>query len=492
MKRLSRFKLQEEESGRIKIERDDVVSCKEEGRRSLVGRLWGSKSANFSGLKNTVSSLWCQNGSLKVVELGQNFFQFVFSDLREKERVWQRRPWHFDSQLIVLHEWMENIEECDAIFARAPMWLQVKGVPNHWCSKKVGWKIGKLFPHCLNVVIPESGSREGKMIKLFVELNLNKPLLRGTKIMLDEKTVWVDFRYEQLPLSCFYCGVIGHAERGCQRKISDAREGAVCEGQFGDWIRAPPQRSGNRADMAGSGGRKVRESGELGEGSGESRNLISKNEREGKGGKEPVSEEIVSQWVTREGELRVREEVIGIEDEVHRSKALHEGGEERMGEKGTREGGGGRKEKGEEGYVRGEEGEGGKAEQGSNAGLESQENGSETRIGTEMFVDLQSYRGKIVENPLREIDQNVRQAHEGAQKGEGKGSTGSWRRWVRQGKMEVDSVREEDKVMGGRQNRKRGGEFESDEGLEQRKEGGEGKGPKAIKKTYFRITMWWR
>lgn len=35
-------------------------------------------------------------------------------------------------------------------------------------------------------------SKSGKMLKLFAEIDLGKLLLRGTKLMLENETVWVE------------------------------------------------------------------------------------------------------------------------------------------------------------------------------------------------------------------------------------------------------------------------------------------------------------
>lgn len=63
-------------------------------------------------------------------------------------------------------------------------------------------------------------------------------MLRWTKIRLDEELVWVDFRYENMPTFCFYCGRLGHAGRGCEQKMVDSRNNCICEGQHGNWLRA--------------------------------------------------------------------------------------------------------------------------------------------------------------------------------------------------------------------------------------------------------------
>lgn len=96
----------------------------------------------------------------------------------------------------------------------------------------MGWKLGKLFLSCLNVVLPDSGSKEGRLMKLLIEIDLNKTLLRGSKIKLDDEMIWVDFKYEQLSRFCSYYGKLGHQEKLCATKVKDSTEGCVCEDQY--------------------------------------------------------------------------------------------------------------------------------------------------------------------------------------------------------------------------------------------------------------------
>lgn len=104
-------------------------------------------------------------------------------------------------------------------------------------SKEVGWKIGKIFVHCLNVIIPENGSKQGRLMKVLAEIELKKPLMRGTKLKLEDELIWVDFTYEKIPTFCFYCGIIGHQEKNCGQKIEDADKQNIVEGQYGEWLR---------------------------------------------------------------------------------------------------------------------------------------------------------------------------------------------------------------------------------------------------------------
>lgn len=234
----SKFRLVVQEEEGIALDRKNVRKCEEECERSLLGKIWGVKLANFTGLKNTLSLLWSQEEELKLVELGNSFFQFIFANKENANRVMQKRPWFFDNQMIVLQHWRSDLKNEDLSFKKGLMGIQICGLPNHWSSKKVCWKLGKLFPSCLNVVIPEHGSKEGKLIRLLVELYLDRPLLGGTKIKLHHELVWIDFRYEHLPTFYFYYEKKGHPDKSCEQKVQDSKGNYICEDQHGEWLRA--------------------------------------------------------------------------------------------------------------------------------------------------------------------------------------------------------------------------------------------------------------
>lgn len=91
------------------------------------------------------------------------------------------------------------------------------------------WKVGKVFQQCYNVIIPKNGSKEGRCAKILVEVDLSKPQIKGTELIFEGEKRWVIFRYEQLPLFFFYCGKIGHGERGWNIKVNDSKNSNLCE-----------------------------------------------------------------------------------------------------------------------------------------------------------------------------------------------------------------------------------------------------------------------
>lgn len=98
------------------------------------------------------------------------------------------------------------------------MWIQASGILGQWLSQELVRKLGRLFENYSKVVIPESRSKHGRFAKLLVEVDLSKPLVRGTTLCCNGEACWVEFKYKNLPMFCFYCGMIVHGERRCGKK----------------------------------------------------------------------------------------------------------------------------------------------------------------------------------------------------------------------------------------------------------------------------------
>lgn len=108
---------------------------------------------------------------------------------------------------------MKDIDRNEEVFCISQMWIQAWFIPVQWLSLEITWKIGKIFNYCHNVAIQESGSKEERYVKLLVDVDLTKALIRRTKVCFEEEKRWVSFKYESLSLYCFYCSMIRHGER---------------------------------------------------------------------------------------------------------------------------------------------------------------------------------------------------------------------------------------------------------------------------------------
>ncbi|KAK9272680.1 hypothetical protein L1049_003057 [Liquidambar formosana] len=106
-------------------------------------------------------------------------------------------------------------------------------------GKKVGEEIGQRIGELIEVDGRESNEEQGKFLRVRVNVPIAKPLRRGGRILLHNgERVWVDFKYEKLPLFCYYCGKVGHDEKACYNKFQDNQMGQLKEAQYGSWLKA--------------------------------------------------------------------------------------------------------------------------------------------------------------------------------------------------------------------------------------------------------------
>lgn len=118
-----------------------------------------------------------------------------------------------------------------------------------------GKKIGSILGNVLDVMVIEVGGNEGRHIKVLVEIDLTKPLARGTKLRYKNNEIWVQFKYEQLPGFCFCCGCIGHSDRVCIMRKEDMKSNRLKGNEFGSWLRAfSVKMSGDRKQESSLGG----------------------------------------------------------------------------------------------------------------------------------------------------------------------------------------------------------------------------------------------
>lgn len=123
--KLQSFKLGEEEEKGFQQEASDIRQSTEEFSRSIVGKIFGEKTANYFGLKSTLALIWNIIGLMKIRELGGNMYQFVFASQEDKLRVLNSKAWTFDSQYLILKHWEEDIDLKKESFNKVQLQVQI-------------------------------------------------------------------------------------------------------------------------------------------------------------------------------------------------------------------------------------------------------------------------------------------------------------------------------------------------------------------------------
>lgn len=91
-------------------------------------------------------------------------------------------------------------------------WIQIHGLPfdcrGQSVVKAIGQRIGKVTEE--ECELESRGVQQRKFIRLKVEMDLLKPLVKGFILMNEGEKKWLWIKYERLPKFCSACGLMGH------------------------------------------------------------------------------------------------------------------------------------------------------------------------------------------------------------------------------------------------------------------------------------------
>lgn len=78
-------------------------------------------------------------------------------------------------------------------------------------------------------------------MRVRVTMDLSKPLKRRMKLRkTGNEWFWITFKYENAPVFCFICGLLGHSDKFCSQ-LFDKPENEIVR-PYGAWMRAPLRR----------------------------------------------------------------------------------------------------------------------------------------------------------------------------------------------------------------------------------------------------------
>lgn len=226
--KLASFVLSKEEEEAVFLSAEDVKESKRECLSSLIGKVITHKGVHDGGLKSAIDFAWGFPKGLRVIELGEGRYQFMFAQEMDMLKVLTGGPWLYNNQLLVLLRWRIGMKMEDLYFGECPFWIQLRNVPLECLSVEVGRKLMKVFGDVQEVSIVQLNGNQGRCLRVKVELDITRPLPRGKHASTAEwNSFWIPFQYEKLPIQCHYCGLIGHDDRVCVAKDKDVQAGVM-------------------------------------------------------------------------------------------------------------------------------------------------------------------------------------------------------------------------------------------------------------------------
>ncbi|KAL0006109.1 hypothetical protein SO802_013670 [Lithocarpus litseifolius] len=171
--------------------------------------------------------------------MGNHVVLFVFSDKSDADRVLLGEPWSYDKYLVSLRRVEKNGAVKDMVFDRTNFWVQIHDIPMCDMTPETTAEIikgcGEVQPG-----IREWGNQDGStFMSIRVRVDTSKSLCHGQKLRNEDgESGCIRFKYERLPIICYWCGRLTHSDKDCELWISSNGSLTENDRQFSAWLRA--------------------------------------------------------------------------------------------------------------------------------------------------------------------------------------------------------------------------------------------------------------
>uniref|UniRef100_A0A803NGJ5 CCHC-type domain-containing protein n=1 Tax=Cannabis sativa TaxID=3483 RepID=A0A803NGJ5_CANSA len=204
----------------------------------LYARVLTTKKVWLSTLRNQMAEHWDGRFPVKISE-SSDLFLLTFGCEGDKVRVLSREPFHFQNHHIVLSSPTPGQNTTSESLIYSPFWVQIYRLPFLSKTKGLAKALGNIIGEYIDVFEDSLNEGWGPFLRIRVNINISKPLLRGRLITLNQirDEFWVEFRYERLPEYCMECGKLGHPYNKCLKFLELLDMGQEPELEYGPTMK---------------------------------------------------------------------------------------------------------------------------------------------------------------------------------------------------------------------------------------------------------------
>ena len=216
----------EEEEEDIILGSNSTKVAKEAGKNCIIMKVLTQHSVNVEALKKNMRMLWKPNKGLQVSEIEDNLYLAEFGDSRDKKKVMEMQPWSYEKQLVLMREFERELVPKEISLRWSPFWIQIYNLPLKSMTSGTGYAIGGKIGEVLEVDVPEKGVQWGKYLRVKVNIDTMRKIVKGKKVCIEGNSGrWVFFKYERLPNFCYRCNMLDHDEKECLESMPREENG---------------------------------------------------------------------------------------------------------------------------------------------------------------------------------------------------------------------------------------------------------------------------
>ncbi|XP_058746447.1 uncharacterized protein LOC131619359 [Vicia villosa] len=186
-------------------------------RLCLVGRFLCDKPIHVMSMKKRVADMWRPVKGVIIKQALEGLFLFQFSHKLDMEAALKGGSWTFGSHLLIIDRVQIGIQLEHIPIFHVEFWVQIHNLPAGFMLEKVGKTMANYIGTFVEYDKNNNSSFWRQYMRLRVKVDVRQPLKKNTRVK-NKGGDWctVNFKYENLGLLCFVCGLLGHSEQKCE------------------------------------------------------------------------------------------------------------------------------------------------------------------------------------------------------------------------------------------------------------------------------------
>ena len=205
----------------------------------LAARFMMGRHLNIESVVRTFRPLWRTVHGFTVRDMGNNVLVFAFEDVTDLERVLQGEPWSYDKYLVSFQRVDVDTDVTEMECGYVSFWVQIHNLPVGRMKREFAVALGTAMGEVEHVAESEEERGCEGCMRIRVKIDISKPLCRGRKARLASgRETWISFKYERLPIFCYWCGCLTHGDKDCEVWLKNKGVMRREDQQYGAWLRA--------------------------------------------------------------------------------------------------------------------------------------------------------------------------------------------------------------------------------------------------------------
>ncbi|KAL0695362.1 hypothetical protein Bca4012_062542 [Brassica carinata] len=203
----------------VTIENEVLEAMNGMWKKCMIVRVLG-RNVPIVALTRKLRELWNPKGNMYVMDLPRQFFIVRFEKEDEYLVALTGGPWRAFGSYLMVRAWSPDFDPPRDDIVTTPVWIRLMNIQVNFYHRSILMGIAKELGKLIRVDSTTLQFERARFARVYVEVNLAKPL-KGTVLINGERYF---VAYERLSEIGPRCGLYGHLIHGCPRTLAEREE----------------------------------------------------------------------------------------------------------------------------------------------------------------------------------------------------------------------------------------------------------------------------